>query len=258
MSTSLAGARTFFPVRETENRSRSLGAMLGKLPRVELDLLHPKLDLVPLKMHQVLHEAGDKIRFGYFVEMGLLSIVSIQPNGKSVEVGLIGTGGFAGMPVVDGFSTSPHRCIVQTDGTAYRIEAAALRDVLRSCPELHAELHRYGQYLALQAMQIAACNGLHEVEARLARWLLMGQELHGSNELPLTQDLLGQMLGTRRSSVSLAASTLHRAGIIAYRRGKVTILDTAKLQSVACKCYELMKSRLDAWSAECQQEYLTS
>jgi CRP-like cAMP-binding protein len=258
MSTSLAGARTFFPVRETENRSRSLGAMLGKLPRVELDLLRPKLDLVPLKMHQVLHEAGDKIRFGYFVGMGLLSIVSIQPNGKSVEVGLIGTGGFAGMPVVDGFSTSPHRCVVQTDGTAYRIEAAALQDVLPSCPELHAELNRYGQYLALQAMQIAACNGLHEVEARLARWLLMGQELHGSNELPLTQDLLGQMLGTRRSSVSLAASALHRAGIIAYRRGKVTILDTAKLQSAACKCYELMKSRLDAWLAESQQEYLTS
>jgi CRP-like cAMP-binding protein len=258
MSTSLAGARTFFPVRETENRSRSLGAMLGKLPRVELDLLRPKLDLVPLKMHQVLHEAGDKIRFGYFVEMGLLSIVSIQPNGKSVEVGLIGTGGFAGMPVVDGFSTSPHRCVVQTDGTAYRIEAAAFQDVLPSCPELHAELNRYGQYLALQAMQIAACNGLHEVEARLARWLLMGQELHGSNELPLTQDLLGQMLGTRRSSVSLAASALHRAGIIAYRRGKVTILDTAKLQSAACKCYELMKSRLDAWLAESQQEYLTS
>ena len=151
--------------------------MLGKLPRVELDLLRPKLDLVPLKMHQVLHEAGDKIRFGYFVEMGLLSIVSIQPNSKSVEVGLIGTGGFAGMPVVDGFSTSPHRCVVQTDGTAYRIEAAALQDVLPSCPELHAELNRYGQYLALQAMQIAACNGLHEVEARLARWLLMGQEL---------------------------------------------------------------------------------
>ena len=256
MSASLA--RNFFPVHEPENRNRNLGAMLGKLPRTELDLLRPKLDLVPLKIHQVLHEAGEKIRHGYFVEMGLLSLMSIQPNGKSVEVGLIGTGGFAGIPVVDGFSTSPHRCIVQTDGTAYRIEAIALRNLLPTCPELHAALNRYAQLLALQAMQIAACNGLHEVGARLARWLLMGHELHGSNELPLTQDLLGKMLGTRRSSVSLAASTLHRAGIIAYRRGKVTILDKAKLQTASCTCYEVMKSHMDAWSGEINQESLAS
>jgi CRP-like cAMP-binding protein len=117
---------------------------------------------------------------------------------------------------------------------------------------LNLELHRFGQRLAMQAMQIAACNGLHEVEERLARWLLMSHELLGSNELPLTQDLLGQMLGTRRSSVSLAAGTLHKAGIITYRRGRVTVLDKAKLQNASCECYQLIKQHLGNWAAETQ------
>jgi CRP-like cAMP-binding protein len=115
------------------------------------------------------------------------------------------------------------------------------------------ELHRFGQRLMMQAMQIAACNRLHEVEERLARWLLMSQDLLGSNELPLTQDLLGQMLGTRRSSVSLAAGTLHRAGLISYRRGKVTVLDKERLEDAGCECYQLIKQHLGHWAAETQQ-----
>jgi len=157
------------------------------------------------------------------------------------------------LPVVDGFGTSPNRFIIQAEGTADRIEASVLRELLPHCPHLNLELHRYGQRLTMQAMQIAACNGLHEVEERLARWLLMSHELLGSNELPLTQDLLGQMLGTRRSSVSLAAGTLHKAGIITYRRGRVTVLDKVKLQHASCECYQLIKQHLASWAAEIQQ-----
>lgn len=239
--------------RSSDNGNRVLaGEILGKLPRAEIDLLRPKLEFVPLRMHQVLHEAGDKIRFAYFVESGLISVVNLQPDGKSVEVALIGRSGFTGMPVVDGFSTSPNRYIIQAEGTADRIEATALRELLPQCPQLSLELHRFGQRLAMQAMQIAACNGLHEVEERLARWLLMSHELLGSNELPLTQDLLGQMLGTRRSSVSLAAGTLHKAGTITYRRGRVTVLDKAKLENAACDCYQLIKQHLGNWATETQ------
>lgn len=240
--------------RNSDNGNKPFAnEILRQIPRNELEILRPKLEFVPLRMHQILHDAGDKIRFAYFVETGLISIVNLQPDGKSVEVGLIGKGGFVGLPIVDGFGTSPNRFVAQAEGTAQRIEASALREILPRCPQLVMELHRFGQRLMMQAMQIAACNRLHEVEERLARWLLMSQDLLGSNELPLTQDLLGQMLGTRRSSVSLAAGTLHRAGLISYRRGKVTVLDKERLEDAGCECYQLIKQHLGHWAAETQQ-----
>lgn len=237
----------------SDNGNRVLGGeILRKIPGDELEMLRPRLKLVPLRTHQILHETGEKIKAAYFLETGLLSIVNIQPDGKTVEVGLIGRGAFAGLPIVDGFASSPNRFIVQAEGTAYRVEGSALKDLLPRCRQLELELHRYGQRLTMQAMQIAACNRLHEVEERLARWLLMSLELLGSNELPLTHDLLGQMLGTRRSSVSLAAGALHKAGVIAYRRGRVTVLDKAKLEDVACDCYRLIKQNLEKWAVEAE------
>ena len=233
---------------------RSLGnEILLTIPHEEVNLLLPKLEFVRLRIHQILHEAGDKIKSVYFIESGLLSIVNLQPDGKSVEVGLVGKGGFAGLPIVDGFRTSPNRAVAQAEGTAYRMEADTLRQLLPQCPVLTRELHRFGQRLTMQAMQIAACNRLHEVDERLARWLLMSQDLLGSNELPLTQELLGQMLGTRRSSVSLAAGMLHKAAVITYTRGNVTILDKARLQEAACECYSAIQHQLRSWAAESQE-----
>lgn len=254
MDTLTATLKSSLQPRNSDNGNKPFAnEILRQIPRNELEILRPKLEFVPLRMHQILHDAGDKIRFAYFVETGLISIVNLQPDGKSVEVGLIGKGGFVGLPIVDGFGTSPNRFVAQAEGTAQRIEASALREILPRCPQLVMELHRFGQRLMMQAMQIAACNRLHEVEERLARWLLMSQDLLGSNELPLTQDLLGQMLGTRRSSVSLAAGTLHRAGLISYRRGKVTVLDKERLEDAGCECYQLIKQHLGHWAAETQQ-----
>lgn len=227
--------------------------ILLKLPPNEANLLLPKLEFVRLRIHQILHEAGDKIKSVYFIDTGLLSIVNLQPDGKTVEVGLMGKGGFAGLPVVDGFRTTPNRAVAQAEGTAYRMEADTLRQLLPQCPVLNRELHRFGQRLAMQAMQIAACNRLHEVDERLARWLWMSHDLLCSNELPLTQELLGQMLGTRRSSVSLAAGMLHRAGVITYTRGNVTVLDKAKLQTAACDCYSAIQHQLKSWEMESQE-----
>lgn len=227
--------------------------ILLKLPANEANLLLPKLEFARLHIHQILHEAGDKIKSVYFIDTGLLSIVNLQPDGKSVEVGLMGKGGFAGLPVIDGFRTGPNRAVAQAEGTAYRMEADTLRQLLPQCPVLNRELHRFGQRLAMQAMQIAACNRLHEVEERLARWLLMSHDLLCSNELPLTQELLGQMLGTRRSSVSLAAGMLHRAGVITYTRGNVTLLDKSKLENAACDCYSAIQHQLKNWEAESQE-----
>ena len=173
----------------------------------------------------------------------------MQPDGKSVEVGLIGKEGFVGIPIIAGFRSSPTRVITQGEGTAYRVDADTLTKILPHCPQLQIELQRYAQQLAMQSTQIAACNRLHEVDERLARWLLMSRERIGSDELPLTQEFLSHMLGTRRSSVSVAASMLQKAGMITYTRGNVTILDKSKLEDASCDCYEIIQRQLKNWRA---------
>ena len=224
--------------------------ILLKLPANEYDLLFPKLEFVRLKLHTLLHEAGEQIKSGYFVNTGLESVLTVQPDGKSVEVGLIGKEGFVGVAVVVGFRSSPTRVITQGEGTAYRVDVDTLKKLLPRCPQLERELHRFAQQLAMQSTQIAACNRLHDVEERLARWLLMSRERIGSDLLPLTQEFLGHMLGTRRSSVSVAASTLQRAGLITYTRGNVTILDKERLEQAACDCHEIIQRQLKVWRLE--------
>jgi CRP-like cAMP-binding protein len=226
--------------------------MLAALPRAELALLRPQLEFFPLRGHQVLQESDEAIRHGYFIESGLLSILNVQVDEKNVEVGAMGCGGFVGLTVIDGFETSPHRIVSHSEGAAHRIAVDRLRELMPRCPQLVLSLHRYSQRLLMQSMQLAACNALHEVEQRLARWLLAGRELLRSNELPLTQDILGQLLGTRRSSVTVAAGMLQKAGAISCTRGRITILDTAKLQSMACECYALVQQRLGSWSIASQ------
>src|SRR4029077_1848122 len=141
------------------------------------------------------------------------------PDGKSVEVALIGKEGFVGLPVIFGFKTSALRVVTQADGTAYRVDVPTLLKILPDCPELERRLQRFSMILAMQSTQLAACNRLHDVEERLARWLMMSHDRIGGKTMPLTQEFLGQMLGARRSSVSVAASMLQKAGMITYTRG---------------------------------------
>ena len=202
--------------------------ILLALPQQECKQLFPLLELVRLKLHQVLHEAGESIKSVYFLNNGLGSVLTVMPDGKSVEVGLIGKEGFVGLPIVFGFKTSPLRVVIQCDATAYRVDVPTLRKILPECPQLEKQLQRFAMILGMQSTQLAACNRLHDVEERLARWLLMSHERIGGDTMPLTQEFLGQMLGTRRSSVSMAASILHKAGMITYTRGNVTIMDKAK------------------------------
>ena len=187
--------------------------ILRDLPRAERVRLFPSLEFVRLRLHQVLHETGEIIRSGYFLNDGMASVLTVQPDGESVEVGLIGKEGFVGLPVIFGFKTSALRIITQGDGTAYRIDVTALRNLLPECPAFERQLLRYSMILGIQSTQLAACNRLHDVEERLARWLLMSHERIGGKILPLTQEFLAQMLGTRRSTVSVAASLLQKAGI---------------------------------------------
>jgi CRP-like cAMP-binding protein len=220
--------------------------LLG-LPPKELDLLLSNLELVRLKTHHLLHEPGDTLKSAYFCNSGLVSILSVFPDGKSVEVGLVGKEGFIGLPLVVGFRTAPTRAIAQIDGSAYRVDGETLIALLSQCPKLERQLHRFSQVMAMQVTQIAACNRLHEVNERLARWLLMSSDRIASNSVPLTQELLAQMLGTRRSSVTVAAGMLQKAGLISHSRGSVEIIDRRNLEDSSCECYGIMRRQVQEW-----------
>jgi len=224
--------------------------ILRALPRSESARIFSSLEFVRLRLHQVLHETGEVIKSGYFLNDGMSSVLTVQPDGESVEVGLIGKEGFVGLPVIFGFKTSALRIITQGDGTAYRIDVGILRSLLPECPALERQLQRYSMILGIQSTQLAACNRLHDVEERLARWLLMSHERIGGKTLPLTQEFLSQMLGTRRSTVSVAASLLQKAGMISYTRGNVTILNKTKLEDAACDCYEIIRQQRNRWQSE--------
>jgi len=226
--------------------------ILRALPSRERELLLPKLEFIRLKTHQLLHETGDTLKSAYFPNSGLVSILSVFPDGKSVEVGLVGREGFIGLPLVAGFRTTPTRAITQIEGSAFRVDSETLIALLPQCPMLERRLQQFAQILAMQVTQIAACNRLHEVNERLARWLLMSADRIGSNSVPLTQELIAQMLGTRRSSVTVAAGMLQKAGLISHTRGDVKIIDRRKLEEAACECYEMMVRQIEEWRGDAE------
>jgi CRP-like cAMP-binding protein len=232
------------------DRKQVRNQILLALPRDEFEATFPHLEFVRLKARQVLHETGDTLKSAYFCNTGMISILTILADGRGVEVGLVGKEGFVGIPLVAGFRTASTRAIVQIEATAFRINTDALSVLLRTCPTLERKLQQASQIAAMEVTQIAACNRLHEVEERLTRWLLMSADRVESNSLPLTQELMAQMLGTRRSSVTVAAGMLQRAGLIDSSRGNVTIKDRQKLKRASCECYELMQNQVRLWRAD--------
>jgi CRP-like cAMP-binding protein len=236
----------------SNNGNRVENRLLIRLPRKECDSLHARMTLVTLALHDPMQEAGQPIEYCYFPNTAMASVLNIMDDGKSIEVGLIGKEGFVGLPLIAGFRTSANRVIAQGPGTAFRIDADSMRNALRSCPQLVVTLIRYSQEVAMELGQIAACNRLHDVNERLARWLLMSRDRIDSDALPLTQDFLSQMLGMRRASVSVAASILQKAGLIRYERGHVTIVDRKGLENASCECYGAIQKRLELWREETQ------
>jgi len=223
-------------------------SILSSLPPRERDAVLSKLEFVDLPTHSLLNEIAAPILYGYFINSGLASILNVMSDGKSVEVGLTGAEGFVGLPLAVGYGTSPTRALIQIKGDAFRITAKQLIELLPKCPELEKHLNRYAQELNLQGAQIAACNKLHPVEQRLARWLLMSQDRVGSSIFTLTQEFLSHMLGTRRASVTIAAGTLQKAGLITYKRGQVKIEKRSKLEEFSCECYRALRNQMKSWS----------
>jgi CRP-like cAMP-binding protein len=215
--------------------------VLISVPSDEYALLRPHLEHVELPQQLILQETGQRIDFAYFLNEGLASLVVLTRDGRSVEVAIVGKEGMIGTPLAVGLRQGPYRAITQISGQALRIKSAALEEILQSAPELRLILNRYVLIQGLQIAQIAACNRLHEIEQRLARWLLMCQDRVDSDLLPITHEFLAQMLGTGRPSVSLAAGILQRAGLIENLRGTVKILNRPQLEESACECYRAIQ-----------------
>ena len=203
--------------------------------------LRPHLEYVSLPNHMVLHEAGGKLEFAYFPNRGLISLVVVMKDGKTAEAGIVGNEGFTGTPAAVGLSMSPLRAVVQISGDGFRVEVGALQNTLESAPRLQWMLSRYAVVLSMQVAQTAACNRLHDIEKRLARWLLMTQDRVDSGSMPITHDFLATMLGTDRPTVSLAAGVLQKHKLIEYTRGAVKIVNRKKLEDATCECYGVIQ-----------------
>jgi len=216
--------------------------MLAFLPPDERDRLRPKLQAVDLEQGQVLYEPSIRVEHVFFVDQGMISVVSTMRNGASIEVGTIGNEGMAGLAVVLGVEAVPYRYVVQVAGKARRMTAEALVAELKTDGLLLKLLNRYHAAFNTQVMQGMACNGLHSVVQRCCRWLLTTQDRLGSRELNITHEFLAQMLGVRRASVTEVLRPLQTDGLIRASRGKVVIVDPKRLADASCECYGVIRN----------------
>ena len=215
--------------------------VLLAIPDNEFQLIRPDLVFLELPDRLSLHEPTQNIEFVYFPNRGMVSQVVVTKDGRTVEVGVVGSEGYVGAGLAVGLSRSSVREIVQIAGDGFRILGNALERVLQSAPQLRMMLSRHSGLQGMQVAQTAACNRLHDIQQRLARWLLMTQDRVHLGVLPITHDFIATMMGTDRSTVSLAAAALQKKGIIEYIRGAVKVVNRRKLQNSACECYAVIQ-----------------
>lgn len=225
--------------------TRVMNRVLASIPGNEYRRLETHLAPVHLAFGQVLYEPGKPIQYVYFPVDCLISLLTAVDKRRSLEVGMVGNEGMAGMPFILGMGISGVRAIVQGAGHALRMPAAPFRTEFTRNRPLQEALYRYTYALMAQISQTAACNRFHEAEPRLARWLLMTKDRVASDQFLLTQEFLAHMLGLRREGVTEAASELKRRELISYSRGKIQILDVKGLKAASCSCYQIVKDVFD-------------
>ena len=229
----------------TRARGTRLVSALAVLAPSEAEWLTTQIEPVELDLGQVIAESNEPFRHVYFPETAVFSIISRMADGV-VEVGTVGSEGMAGIAVFLDTDACVNQTVAQIPGAAGRIESARFADGAASRPELRRLLNRYTEAYLTQVAQTAACNRLHGIEARCARWLLMTHDRVGEAErFPLTQEYLAIMLGVRRSGVSVAAAALKDAGLIQYSRGAIRVVDRAGLEKAACDCYGIVRRHFD-------------
>jgi signal transduction histidine kinase len=229
----------------TSSRSGVANHLLAAIPAEEVGRLHSHLERVDLTCREILHVADEPVRYVYFPDDGVITLISMMESGASVEVGVVGREGVVGLSSFLGSDTTPYQAVVLVAGSAQRVRADVFREEVGRGGALLAVLHRYTQALLTQAAQTSACNRLHHVEERVARCLLTIHDRVGGNGFRLTHELMANMLGVRRAGVTEAAVRLRGAGLIGYTHGSIKILDRAGLESAACECYGVIKEEFD-------------
>ena len=219
------------------NQNHLLAALLD----AEFDRISPHLELVPMKLGDVLYESGGKLQHFYFPTTSIISMHYLLENGGSSEIAGVGNEGILGVSLFMGGNTTPSRAIVQTGGSGYRLPVAILMDEFNRAGPVMRLLLRYTQALLTQMAQTAVCNRHHSVEQQLCRWLLLTLDRLPTNDLTMTQELIANMLGVRREGVTEAAGRLQGYGYISYRRGHITVLDRKGLEADVCECYAVVK-----------------
>jgi CRP-like cAMP-binding protein len=219
--------------------------LLAALAAEERGRLLPHLELVPMTLGDVLYESGNELRHVYFPTTSIISLLYVMLDGASAEIAVVGNEGIIGVALFMGGETMPNRAVVQSAGHAYRLKGQLLKQEFNRSGELQHLLLRYTQALLTQMAQTAVCNRHHSLDQQLCRWLLLSLDRLPCSELVMTQELIANMLGVRREGVTEAAGNLQKAGLIAYRRGRITVLDRAGLEARACECYAVVKKEFD-------------
>jgi CRP-like cAMP-binding protein len=221
----------------------STNLLLASLPPENMAALVPHLRVVQLPQETVLFEAGDTIKAIYFPHTGIVSIVVDLASGETIETAMIGRDSLVGGSAALDDDIALNRAVVQVAGVASVVDVGTFRGLAQQSHTFHATMARHRQFILAQAQQSAACNAAHTLAARLSRWLLRCRDLLGSDDIHLTQEFLGEMLGARRTSVTLVASALKQAGFIRYRRGHISVIDVEGLRDSACECYKTNKAQ---------------
>jgi len=228
-----------------KRESPTLNFLLAALTTPEQERLFAQLELVPMRLGEVLYESGSALSHVYFPTSCIVSLLYVMEDGSSAEIAVVGTEGLVGVALFMGGETTPSRAVVQSAGFAYRLAGAGMKqEFIRGGSMQHLML-RYTQALLTQMAQTAVCNRHHSVDQQLCRWLLLSLDRLPANELKMTQELIANMLGVRREGVTEAAGNLQNAGLIRYSRGRITVLDREKLEHRVCECYAVVKKEFE-------------
>jgi CRP-like cAMP-binding protein len=229
--------------------------LLESLPESDFIRIQPILELVSMPLGQVIYESGEPQGYVYFPSSALVSLLYVLGNGSTAEIAIVGNEGALGVSLYMGGETTTHQAIVQIAGYGYRIKANQLKQEFNRAGPLMNMLLLYTQALLTQMAQTAVCNRHHTIDQQLCRWLLFSLDRLKSNDIFMTQELIANMLGVRRGSVTDAAGKLQNAGLINYSRGHIRVLDRLKLEKTVCECYLVVKNEFDRLLPDMQRNH---
>lgn len=227
------------------NQTPEQNMLLASLSAEVRERIFPHLELVPLPLGRALYESGDTLRYVYFPTDCIVSLLYVMESGESAEISVVGKEGIVGVSLFMGGDSTPSRALVQSAGYGYRLSGQRLKEEFNRHGELLFLMLRYTQSLITQMAQTAVCNRHHTIDQQLCRWLLLSLDRLNGPDLVMTQELIANMLGVRREGVTEAAGKLQKLGIIAYKRGRVKVLDRPRLEELSCECYEVVKRESD-------------